>query len=165
MLLQILLVPLVASAVIFLVRRYATQLVGWIAAVAMLYTTCLSLLVTVQVYRVGTMHEEYLLIAPGIHLGLLADGLSAPTLSVVLLLCTALTFYSIRYISHRVEILYYSEHEAAQASYYTRFFYLLPFFPIGFIGTILSTNLVSLYFFMEVLTITLFFNDIHNAFK
>ena len=30
-------------------------------------------------------------------------------------------------------------------------------FPVGFIGTILSTNLVSLYFFLEVLTLTLFF--------
>ena len=101
--------------------------------------------------------EEYFLIAPGIRLGLLADGLSIPTLAVVLLLCTALAFYSIRYIEHRVELLYGDERESTQDRYYVRFFYLLPFFPVGFIGTILSTNLVTLYFFMELLTITLFF--------
>ena len=157
MLLQILLTPLAASVIIFLSRRRAAHLAGWIAAVALLYTTCLSLYVSVAVQQTGVISEEYLVIAPGIHLGLLADGLSAPTLAVVLLLCTALAFYSIRYVEHRVEILYYSENELAQASYYARFFYLLLFFPVGFIGTILSTNLVTLYFFMEVLTITLFF--------
>ena len=101
--------------------------------------------------------EEYLLIAPGISLGLLADGLSLPTLAVVLLLCTALAFYSIRYVEHRVDVLYKGETLQTRTGYYARFFYLFPFFPVGFIGTILSTNLVSLYFFMEVLTIALFF--------
>ena len=157
MLLQVLLVPLVASAVIFVARRRAARQVGWIAAMALLYTTCVSLFVTVEVYRLGSIVEDYLVIAPGIRLGFMADGLSAPTLSVVLLLCTALAFYSIRYVEHRVEILYYSENELAQASYYARFFYLLPFFPIGFVGTILSTNLVVMYFFLEVLTVALFF--------
>ena len=157
MLLQVLLIPLVASAVIFVARRRAARQAGWIAAMALLYTTCVSLFVTVEVHRIGSIAEDYFVIAPGIRLGLLADGLSAPTLSVVLLLCTALAFYSIRYVEHRVEILYYSENELTQASYYARFFYLLPFFPVGFIGTILSTNLVAMYFFMEVLTVTLFF--------
>ena len=157
MLLQILLTPVLASVGIYLARRRAAHLAGWLAAFALLYTTIVSLRATVEVYHGGVLAEEYLVVAPGIHLGLLADGLSAPTLSVVLLLCTVLAFYSIRYIEHRIEILYYAESEQAQASYYARFFYLLPFFPVGFIGTILSTNLVTVYFFMEVLTITLFF--------
>ena len=123
----------------------------------MLYTTCLVMLAGVQVYRGEVLVEEYWLIAPDIRLGLMADGLSVPTLAVVILLCTALALYSIRYIEHRVEILYGDEPASAQTLHFTRFFYLFPFFPIGFIGTILSTNLVSLYFFMEVLTITLFF--------
>ena len=59
--------------------------------------------------------EEYRVIAPNtqnpdaIRLGLLADGLSVSTLAVVLLLCTALALYSIRYIEHRIEILYVDE--------------------------------------------------------
>ena len=130
---------------------------GWIAALALFYTTCLAVLVTVEVYRGDVVFEEYLVIAPGIRLGLLADGLSAPTLAVILLLCTALAVYSIRYVEHRIEILYPSESTHAQVGYHTLFFTLLGFFPLGFIGTILSTNLVAVYFFMEVLTITLFF--------
>ena len=156
-LLQVLLTPALVSLAIFLTRRRFGHLAGWIAAFALLYTTCLVVLVTVEVYQGDVVFEEYLVIAPGIGLHLLADGLSAPTLAVILMLCTALAFYSMRYVEHRIEILYHSESAGAQAGYYTRFFTLLPFFPVGFIGTILSTNLVAVYFFMEVLTITLFF--------
>jgi len=157
LLLQILLTPAVAAVFIFLTRRRLFRLAGWIAALTLLYTTGLVMVVGARVYQVGSVYEEYLLIAPDIRLGLLADGLSFPTLGVVLLLCTALAFYSIRYVEHRVELLYHEETEAAQRGYYARFFYLFPFFPVGFIGVILSSNLVSLYFFLEVLTITLFF--------
>ena len=157
LLLQALLAPVLSSAVIFLTRKRIGRLAGWLTAGTLIYTTALVLRAGVAVAGGEVIFEEYLLIAPGIHLGLLADGLSIPTLAVVLLLCTALAFYSIRYIEHRVEILYGDESEAVQDRYYVRFFYLLPFFPVGFIGTILSTNLVTLYFFMELLTITLFF--------
>ena len=156
-LLQILLAPLLAAVVIFLTRETAGRLAGWIAGVALLYTMFLVVLVGFEVYGGVVLVEEYLLIAPGIRLGLLADGLSYPTLAVTVLLCTALAFYSIRYVEHRVEILYNQEPERVRIGHYARFFYLFPFFPVGFIGTILSTNLVSLYFFLEVLTITLFF--------
>jgi formate hydrogenlyase subunit 3/multisubunit Na+/H+ antiporter MnhD subunit len=156
-LLQILLTPLLASLVIFLTRKWTGRISGWLAAFSLLYATLLALLAGFEVLSGTVITEEYLLIAPNIRLGLLADGLSLPTLAVVLLLCTALAFYSIRYIEHRIEILYGQESLRAQAKHYTRFFYLFPFFPIGFIGAILSSNLVTLYFFMEMLTITLFF--------
>ena len=156
-LLQILLTPVAASVLIFMTRHRVGRRAGWIAAVALLYTTLLAAVASIEVYRGAVLVEEYLLIAPSIRLGLLADGLSVPTLAIVLLLCTALAFYSIRYIEHRVEIIYRDQTERTQLGYYARFFYLFPFFPVGFIGTILSTNLVSLYFFLEVLTITLFF--------
>lgn len=156
-LLQILVMPALAAAAIFALRRVAPRASGWIAAGTLLYTTGLVAWAGIDVVRGEVLLEEYLLIAPDIRLGLMADGLSLPTLAVVCLLCTALAFYSIRYVEHRIEVLYEAEPEATQAAYYARFFYLFPFFPVGFIGTILSTNLVSLYFFLEVLTITLFF--------
>ena len=156
-LLRILLIPALTSLAILLTRRRSGQMAGWIAAIALFYTTCLAVLATVEVYRGNVVVEEYLVISPGISLRLLADGLSAPTLAVILLLCTVLAVYSIRYVEHRVEILYDSEGSPAQVGYHRQFFTLLPFFPVGFIGTILSTNLVAVYFFMEVLTITLFF--------
>ena len=157
LLLQALLAPVISAIVVFLARRRIGRFAGWLTAGTLLYTTALVLRAAVAVAGGEVLVEEYLLIAPNIQLGLLADGLSVPTLAVVLLLCTALAFYSIRYIEHRIEILYGDESDSTQDRYYVRFFYLLPFFPVGFIGTILSTNLVTLYFFMELLTITLFF--------
>ena len=156
-LLQILIAPLVSAGVIFLTRRRIGRLAGWLIAGTLLYTTLRVLGMAVHVARGAVLVEEYLVIAPGVRLSLMADGLSIPTLSVVLLVCTALAFYSIRYIEHRIEVLYHDQGKAAQDQHYARFFYLLPFFPAGFVGTILSTNLVSLYFFMEMLTIALFF--------
>ena len=156
-LLQILLIPAAASLVVALTRRRLPQAAGWITGLALLYTTGLAGTVTLDVSRGAPIREDYLVISPGIELQLLADGLSAPTLSIVLLLCTGLAFYSIHYIEHRIAVLYAAADPDAQAAHYSRFFALLPFFPLGFIGTILSTNLVAVYFFMEVLTITLFF--------
>ena len=157
LLLQILVAPICAAAFIFLTRKKLAHLAGWVAALTLLYTTGLVMAAGAQVYGGSVLYEEYLIIAPDVRLGLLADGLSLPTLGVVILLCTALAFYSIRYVEHRVELLYHAESESVQEGYYARFFYLFPFFPVGFIGVILSSNLISLYFFLEVLTITLFF--------
>ena len=156
-LLHVLLTPVASALAIAVLGGYARRLAGWLAALALTYTTVLMGLVTIQVSRGQVVVEEYLAISPGIRLRLLADGLSAPILTVILLLCSALAFYSIRYVEHRIDILYYMERDETQAAYYRRFFTLLPFFPVGFIGTILSTNLVAMYFFLEVLTITLFF--------
>ena len=156
-LLQILLTPVAASAVIFLSRKRAPRLGGWISGLALLYATLLSIVIGFKVHAEAFTAEEYFLIAPDIRMGLLADGLSVPVLTIVLLLCTALAFFSIRYVEQRVAILYRAESPEVQAGYYARFFYLFPFFPVGFVGTILSTNLVSLYFFTELLVLTLFF--------
>ena len=157
LLLQILLAPAATAALVVAARRRGGRTSGWIAALGLVYTSFLVGLAGIEIAGGATLHEEYLAIAPGVRLGLLADGLSFPVLAVVVLLCTALATYSIRYVEHRVGKLYGDLPAAVQATYYTRFFALFPFFPLGFIGTILSTNLVSLYFFMEVLTITLFF--------
>ncbi len=156
-LLQILLTPVVAAVVIFVAKKRLGRLSGWVAVLAMLYTTLLVSIAGFEIYAGRVVSEEYLLIAPDIRLGLLADGLSFPTLAIVVLLCTALGFYSIRYVEHRVELLYHTASEQTQIGHYARFFYLFLFFPAGFIGSILSTNLVCLYFFLEVLTIALFF--------
>ena len=96
LLLQALLAPVLSSVVVFLTRKRIGRLAGWVTAGTLLYTTALVLLAGVAVARGEVLVEEYLLIAPDIRLGLLADGLSVPTLAVVLLLCTALAFYAIR---------------------------------------------------------------------
>ena len=145
LLLQILLTPLLASVVVFLARNHIGRFAGWVTSGALVYTTSLVMVAAVSVIRGQIIIEEYRVIAPNtqnpdaIRLGLLADGLSVSTLAVVLLLCTALALYSIRYIEHRIEILYVDEDQVGQDRHYVRFFYLLPLFPVGFIGTILSS--------------------------
>ena len=163
LLLQILLTPIFAAVVVFLTRNHIGRFAGWVTSGALVYTTALVVVAAMSVIRGQVLVEEYQILASStqspeaIRLGLLADGLSVSTLAIVLLLCTALALYSIRYIEHRIEILYADEDQLNQDRHYVRYFYLLPLFPAGFIGTILSTNLITLYFFMEVLTVSLFF--------
>jgi formate hydrogenlyase subunit 3/multisubunit Na+/H+ antiporter MnhD subunit len=156
-LLHILLTPLVASLVIFVFRKGIGKQAGWIAALSLCYSTIWIIVAGAQVFDGATIHEEYLVISPGIRIGLMADGLSLPMMGVINLLCTALAFYAIHYVDHRIEILYGDQSEATQKSYYTRFYYLFLLFPLGFMGVSLSTNLITMYFFMETLTITLYF--------
>jgi NADH-quinone oxidoreductase subunit M len=130
---------------------------GWIAALSLLYTTILLGMVGLRIYQEGKVFEEYLLIDPGIRLGLLADGLSLPVAFIANLLCTVLAFYSIHYVEHRIEIIYGELGEKRYLSYYSRFFYLYLFFPVGFVGIALAANLIAMYFFLELLTIVLYF--------
>ena len=140
LLLQILLTPFISAAVVFFTRRWIGRWAGWLTAGTLFYTTLLVVFAGFQVVQGQVLSEEYLIIAPAIRLGLLADGLSLPTLAVILLLCTTLAVYSIGYIKHRIEVLYQDQSLETQTRYYVRFFYLLPFFPAGFIGTVLSTK-------------------------
>jgi len=156
-LLQTIVAPFIASIFIFLTRYKMGRNAGWIAAGILVYTTALLGIAGFTVYQGTKIYEEYLLIAPGIRLNLMADGLSLPVAFIVNLLCTVLAFYSIHYVDHRIKILYRDADERTYLSYYTRFFYMFLFFPIGFLGVSLASNLLAMYFFLEMLTITLYF--------
>ncbi len=156
-LLQIILAPLVASLIIFSIRKFAPRAAGVISTASLVYSLYLIYLAGKQVIAGEILTEDYLLIAPGIEMGLLADGLSLPTLAVIALLCTALSIYAVHYIDHRIEILYADESKEVQDAFFARFYYLFLLFPVGFYGVTLSTNLAVMYFFLEVLTITLYF--------
>ncbi|MDD5154363.1 MAG: complex I subunit 5 family protein, partial [Desulfovibrionales bacterium] len=157
-LLQIIFVPALISIFIFLARYQIGKKAGWLAGYGLLYTTYLLFSAGLRIYGgMPNIHEEYLLIAPNIRLALFADGLSVAVAFIANVLCTVLCFYSIRYVDHRVEIIYGHLTEREDASYYTRFFYLFPFFPMGFMGISFAANLIAMYFFLEVLTVTLYF--------
>lgn len=157
LLLQIVIVPAITAILIFLLRFRLGFKAGYLAVLSLLYTTSLLAMAGLQVWDGAVLTEEYLLIEPGIRLGFLADGLSLPMALVINILCTALCTYSIHYVEHRIEILYPGVSRRTEHSFYARFFALFLFFPMGFMGVSLSTNLVSMYFFLEVLTITLYF--------
>lgn len=156
-LLQVIVVPVIASTLIFLTRFKMGRKAGWIAAGSLVYTTVLLCIVGLRVYQGTRIYEEYLLIAPGIRLDLSADGLSLPVALIMNMLCMVLAFYSIRYVDHRIEVLYGEGDERTWLSYYSSFFYLFLYFPVGFVGVALVTNLLAMYFFLEVMTITLYF--------
>ncbi len=156
-LLQVIIIPIITSVILFLGRHKLGKKAGWITALSLLYTTFLLCMVGFKVSQGFIPKEQYLIIAPDFRLNLLADGLSLPVALVANILCTALAFFSIHYVDHRIDVLYPEADRESRCSYYTRFFYLFLFFPVGFAGVSLVTNLLAMYFFIEVLTITLYF--------
>jgi NADH-quinone oxidoreductase subunit M len=157
LLLQIIGIPVLASLLIFLTRNGWGRKAGWIAGGSLVYTTALLCLAGLRVYEGQKVVEEYFLMGPGIRLGLLADGLSLPVALIMNLLCAVLAFFSIHYVEHRIEIIYGEVDEKRWRSYYSRYFYLYLLFPVGFAGTALASNIIFMYFFLELLTINLYF--------
>ena len=155
-LLQIIAVPLIASAFIFLTRYKIAWKAGWIASIALLYPMALHFLAGIRVYQGETIYEEYPF-APEVSMNLLYDGLSLPVGLIINILCVALSFYSIHYVEHRIDVLYPEADEKTRIMYYTRFFFLCLIFPAAFFGLSLSTNLIQVFLFTELLTIPLYF--------
>ncbi len=151
-LLQILLAPVIASVFIFLTRHKIGKHAGWIACITLLYTTALLCIAGLRVYKGEIILEKYVL-GPQVSLNLLADGLSLPVALIINIICIVLALYSIHYVDHRIELIYGEVDKRTWLIYNTRFFLLFLFFPTGFMGVSFSTNLISMYFFMELLTI------------
>ena len=151
-LLQILIAPVIASIIIFLTRHKMGGKAGWIAGITLLYTSALLCIAGLRVYEGEIIYEKYPL-GPEVSLNLLADGLSLPVALIINLICVALTFYSMHYVEHRIESIYGEVDKRTWLIYYTRFFILYLFFPAGFMGVSFATNLISVYFFLELLTI------------
>jgi len=155
-LLQSILAPLVASAVIALLGRRLGKTVGWIAASAVIYSSILLALVGLELWNTpgGQIYEEYSWSAiAGLKFGFLADGLSLPVALISALICAASAVYSIPYVRHRIEVIYGGEDQGL----YRIYFFLFLFFPAGFIGVSLSTNLVEMYLFVEMLLLPFYF--------
>ncbi len=151
-LLQIVLMPAIASIVIILTRYHIGRKAGWITAITLIYTTVLLCIVGLGVSQGELIFEAYPF-GPALNFNLLADGLSVPVALIMNLCCVVLAFYSIHYVDHRIEIIHGEVDERTWLMYYTRFFFLFPFFATGFMGIAFSTNLLTMYFFMELLTI------------
>lgn len=151
-LLQTIAAPAIASVIIFLTRAKIGRKAGWIAGLTLLYTTALLFLASVRVYQGEIIFERYSL-GPKVSLNLLADGLSLPVAFIINILCAGLAFYSIHYVDHRIEVIYGEVDKKTWLIYYTRFFWLFLLFAIGFAGVAFATNLLALYFFLELLTI------------
>ena len=152
LLLQIVAVPLIASMAMLLVRPAKNRRPAWIAIAAVAYTTLLLVLAGLRVSAGEIIFEQYP-IGPDFSFNLSGDGLSLPVGLIINLICLALAFYSIHYVEHRIELIYGELDATTHGVYFRRFFLLYLFFPTGFMGVCFATNLLSVYFFLELLTI------------
>ena len=156
-LLLILIMPALASIFIFLTRYQTGRKAGWIAGCSLLFSEFLLLIAGIRVFRGEVISEQYPFVGPKISFDLLGDGLSITCVFIMNLLCTALAFYSIHYVDHRIEVIYGDVDERTWLQHYTRFYSLFLGFPLGFIGVAFVKNLIAMYFFLELLPLVLFF--------
>jgi NADH-quinone oxidoreductase subunit M len=152
-LLQTILVPLIAAAVVYLTAGRLGRRVGWIAFAALLYTTVLLLITGAQLFNGGApVVESYRWAPPLLTFGFLADDLSLPVALIMSMVLTATSVYSMPYMKHRLEAMYGEERKQQYAVYYINFLVLA----VGLVGLSLSTNLIELYLFVEFMLIPSF---------
>ncbi len=155
LLLQSVVVPLVAAALCYLAAPRLGRHVGWIAFGALFLTTFL--LVAFgwsQLFSGGSPISEYYTWAPsaGLTFGFLADGLSFPVAILVNLVLAATAVYSMPYMVNRMKGLYGEDRPAGYGMYYLNFLLVAA----GLVGIVLSTNLIELYLFLELVLIPTF---------
>jgi len=158
LLLQAILIPALGAPAIILLRSFAGRKAAWIARLGLLYSTGLLLLACLKLYQGGApLLETHAFAGPEITLDLLGDGLSLPIALIINLLCLALSIYADHYIDHRIEAIYGAIDERTATNHYTRFYALFLLFPTGFMGVCFASNLIGIYFFLEILPLPLYF--------
>ena len=126
---------------------------GWIAFLSLLYTTVALLLAGSQVYSGLSVAESYPW-APsaGLTFGFLADGFSLPVAVLVNLVLVATAVYSMPYMAKRFQSLEGGEKGTRFGVYYLNFLLVAA----GLMGITLSTNLIEIYLFVELVLIPTF---------
>jgi len=154
-LLQTIIIPVIAAIIIGFTGGRLSKAGGYIACAALTYTSILLVFVYIDLwYSLRAIYEEYTWSEVlSLKFSFLADGLSLPVAFVMNLLCTACAFYSIPYIMHRIEILYGKENYKLFNLYFA--IYLL--FAVGLTGVAFSTNLITMYLFLELVLIPSYF--------
>jgi formate hydrogenlyase subunit 3/multisubunit Na+/H+ antiporter MnhD subunit len=156
MLLQIIVLPIVAAIVSAFAGKKLGKRVGWVAFAVMAYATLLLLVGCVNFWNSQTsIIEEYGWSTGVLNLkfGFIADGLSLPFALIIGFLLTASAVYGMRYMENRIEQLYGKEAKDMHGVYYA--IYLL--FATGLMGIALSTNLIELYAFVELVLVPSYF--------
>ena len=151
MLLQTVAVPLAAAPVVLLLGRRIGRHVGWIAFAALLYTSLLLAYLSSVVFNGGAVAPESYVWAPlsGLVFGFLGDDLSIPVALMMNIVVMATAVYSMGYMKHRLEVMFGEERKGYYAIYFLNFMLL----DAGLIGVSLSTNLLELYMFLELMLI------------
>ncbi|HZW84754.1 MAG TPA: complex I subunit 5 family protein, partial [Nitrososphaerales archaeon] len=155
LLLQSVVVPLVAAAVCYLAAGKLGRNVGWIAFIALVLADLLLIVFPGgQLWYGGTsVSESYQWASSsGLTFGLLADGLSLPVAVLIDVVLAGTAVYSMPYMATRIKALYGADKPARFGLYYLNFLLV----GSGLIGIVLSTNLIELYLFLELVLIPTF---------
>jgi NADH-quinone oxidoreductase subunit M len=147
LLLQSVVIPIVVAAICYLSAPALGKRVGWLAFAAIFVATLI-----LAVF--GWSQQESYQWAPsaGLTFGFLADGLSFPVAILVNLVMAATAVYSMPYMETRIRNLYGGEKPARFGLYYLNFLLVAA----GLIGIVLSTNLIEIYLFLELVLIPTF---------
>jgi formate hydrogenlyase subunit 3/multisubunit Na+/H+ antiporter MnhD subunit len=154
-LLQSVVVPLVAAAVCYLAAPKLGRNVGWVAFLSILFSTSLlALFGWSQLFSGGApISESYEWAqSAGLTFGFLADGLSFPVAILVNVVLGATAVYSMPYMAKRINDLYGADRPSRYGAYYLSFLLVAS----GLVGIVLSTNLIELYLFLEMVLIPTF---------
>ncbi|MDG6898629.1 MAG: NADH dehydrogenase [Nitrososphaerota archaeon] len=149
------LAPIVAAALCYLASPWLGRRVGWIAFAALFLTTAVLMLEDgPALFSGGSVAAESYPWAPsaGLTFGFLADGLSFPVAILVNLVLAATAVYSMPYMQGRVRALFGEERSGSYGLYYLNFMLVAA----GLMGIVLSTNLIELYLFLELVLIPTF---------
>jgi formate hydrogenlyase subunit 3/multisubunit Na+/H+ antiporter MnhD subunit len=155
LLLQSVVIPIVAAVLCYILAPKAGRWVGWVAFASLLATTLILIGVGWnQLYSGGASIAESYTWAPtaGLTFGFLADGLSYPVVILVNLVLAATAVYSMPYMQGRIKSLYGEERRSRYGMYYLNFLLV----SAGLAGIVLSTNLIELYLFVELVLIPTF---------
>ncbi len=157
LLLQSVIVPIVAGGLCYLVAGKLGRKVGWVA-LAGLAAAMLLLLVygASDVYSGGSIAESYVWAGAAqaniLTFGFLADGLSFPIVIVMDLVLAATAVYSMPYMEKRIQAIYGGDRPSRFGMYYLN----LLLVAAGLTGIVLSTNLIELYLFLELVLVPTF---------
>jgi NADH-quinone oxidoreductase subunit M len=146
MLLQALLVPILASPLVFLLGKRVGARIGWLVALVLFYSTFLLGLAVLT----GVVEASYPWYPIG-DFGLRMDGLSAQFALVIDLVSALIAIYSMPYMRHRIEEN--AKANRQQAAYFALFL----LYAAGMQGTVLATNLIEFYVFFELMLVPSYF--------
>jgi NADH-quinone oxidoreductase subunit M len=154
-LLLLVLVPLLAAPVVYLVGRLQGKIAGYLSTL----TTLSGLILVAYCYSQvtpGNAIVEPLVwtYAAGteINFNLTMDGLSLIYAFSIVGVASAVSLYAIPYMEHRFHELGITGKEINSA--YGKFYLLYLLFYLGMVGTILSTNVVQFYIFYEMILLS-----------
>ncbi len=151
---MVLLVPLIATPIVYVLGKNFGKDTGWLTALPLAISLFLLATVAVEIHGGGSYEELYSW-APqaGLSFGLKADGLSIWMMLTINLLCLGISIYSIPYMEHRFHEWEHETGEPIGEGAYATYYALYLLYAVGMLGTVMATNTIQFYFFYELMLV------------